>query len=104
MERSPSDRTKRSTVTRAGDGLRTRPALVSGPTVLAGRHDGGNQTSAARVRDDTALGVASAAGPGPNRRYSKGGGAVPDRLRSRLAAVTQRAGQTVHRQQDAALH
>src|ERR1700758_3753356 len=88
MEPPPSDRTERSAVARAGDGLWTRPPLLSRSTVLAGGHDGGYHTPVAHLRDDTVLDVASATGAGPDRWCGTGSRTVSGRLRQ-LAAVTR---------------
>jgi len=87
MDTSASDRPERSILGDAGDGFRSRTALMSGPTVLAGGHDGGYHTSAPRVSQDTGLEFASTA-PGPDGRRGAGRRTLSGRLRRQLAAVT----------------
>ena len=76
MDTSASDRPERSILGHAGDGFRSRTALMSGPTVLAGGHDGGYHTSA------------STTAPGPDGRRGAGRRTLSGRLRRLLAAVT----------------
>lgn len=88
MDTSASDRPERSILGDAGDGFRSRTALMSGPTVLAGGHDGGYHTSAPRVSQDTGLEFASTTAPGPDGRRGAGRRTLSGRLRRQLAAVT----------------
>src|ERR1700757_5415490 len=80
MDTTPFDGAERSSFASAGDGLRSRTALVSGPTFLAGGHDGGHDTSAARVPDDAGLDDASTTGPRPDRWRGARGRTVSGRL------------------------
>ena len=74
----------RAALTHAGDGLRTRPPLVPGPALLPVRDDGRDHAPAARLPADAGLDVASATGPGPDRRRGPRGRTLSGQLRRRL--------------------
>ena len=70
-----------------GDGLRARTAFLSGPAVLAGCDDVGDDSPAGPLPDDAALGLLPSTGSAADRRGGAGGRALSGRLRRAVTAT-----------------
>ena len=86
MDAAPADRREVAALTDAGDGVRPRPAFVSGTAVFTVGDDSHDDAVVGHLSDDTGLDDAPATCSGSDRRRGTGRRALSPRLRPPLTS------------------